>query len=261
MIPIHKLTISQIKELLNGDNLDAAVADRLAQDERQGVQQLWKQYQKRLDRARQLHEQWERMTIQEKQLRLSGHRYIAGVDEVGRGPIAGPVVAAAVILPENFYLAGLNDSKKISPSLRESYYEVITSQAVAYSVAFSYPEEIDQLNIYQATMKVMRACVTGLTHKPDICLVDGLEVKEFPLPQLALVGGDGLSVSIAAASIVAKVTRDRWMTEAAAKYPYYGFDRNAGYGTSEHLAAISQHGPCPLHRMTFAGVKEWTQAT
>jgi ribonuclease HII len=210
-----------------------------------------------MERARQLEEQWERMSIQEKQLRKSGYRYIAGVDEVGRGPIAGPVVAAAVILPENFFLAGLNDSKKIAPSLRESYYEVITSQALAYTVAFSYPEEIDQLNIYQATMKVMRACVTELSIQPDICLVDGLEVKEFPTPQLALVGGDGLSVSIAAASIVAKVTRDRWMTAAAAQYPYYGFDRNAGYGTSEHLAAIAQYGPCPLHRKSFGGVKEW----
>lgn len=254
---IHTLTIKEIKNLLESEELDPSVWQTLASDTRQGVKQLLAQHQKKIDRQRLLEEHWVHMTTQERRLRTLGYRSIAGVDEVGRGPLAGPVVAAAVILPEDFKLIGLNDSKKVSPALRESYYEVIVDQAVSYSVAFASPQEIDHMNIYQATMKVMRSCVASLSHQPDICLVDGLEVKPFPVPQLALVGGDGLSASIAAASIIAKVTRDRWMEEAAALYPQYGFDSNAGYGTPEHLSAIAQFGPCPLHRKSFGGVKEW----
>lgn len=257
MKDIHTLTIKEIKNLLDREEVDQAVLQSLANDTRQGVKQLLAQHQRKLERARLLEEQWVRMTSQERHLRELGYRMIAGVDEVGRGPLAGPVVAAAVILPEDFKLYGLNDSKKISPALRESYYDLIIDQAVAFSVAFADSEEIDQMNIYQATMKVIRGCVSNLPIRPDMCLVDGLEVKEFPSSQLALVGGDGLSVSIAAASIIAKVTRDRWMTEAAAMYPQYGFDSNAGYGTPEHLSAIARYGPCPLHRKSFGGVKEW----
>ncbi|RXT15095.1 ribonuclease HII [Ammoniphilus sp. CFH 90114] len=256
MVDLHSKTIKEIKDILNEDvHPDLLLA--LAGDTRQGVRQLVSQYQKKMERERLLYEQWDRMSSQEKALREAGYQYIAGVDEVGRGPLAGPVIAAAVILPEEFKLLGLNDSKKIPAALRESYYEVIINHAISYAVAFSSPEEIDQMNIYQATMKVMRSCVTQLPIQPDICLVDGLEVKEFPARQLALVGGDGLSVSIAAASIIAKVTRDRFMKEAAGKYPQYGFDCNAGYGTPDHLAAIAQYGPSPLHRKSFGGVKEW----
>lgn len=257
MINIHKMSIKEIRDLLEDGSIDAQMEECLLLDSRQGVRRLMEQYAKRMERQRQLEEQWERMTIHEKQLQAKGYRLIAGMDEVGRGPLAGPVVAAAVILPEGFYLPGLNDSKKVPPAMRESFYEVITSQAIAYTVAFAASDVIDEINIYRATQKVMRECMDKLTIKPDICLVDGKKMTELAVEQLAIVGGDGLSISIAAASIIAKVTRDRWMAQAARDYPEYGFDQHAGYGTPDHLKAIAKYGPSPLHRKTFAGVKEW----
>lgn len=257
MIQVHNMTIKQIRGLLEVGTIDPDMEKCLLEDTRQGVRRLMEQYAKKLERQHLLKEQWERMTIHEKHLQTQGYRLIAGMDEVGRGPLAGPVVAAAVILPHDFYLPGLNDSKKVPPAMRESFYEVITSQAVAYSVAFAGSELIDEINIYRATQKVMRECIDKLSIKPSICLVDGRKMTELGVEQLALVGGDGLSISIAAASIVAKVTRDRWMSEAAREYPEYGFEQHAGYGTPDHLKAIAEYGPSPLHRKSFAGVKEW----
>lgn len=259
MTDVHRMPIKEIKELLQQEPLDMQLLHALSGDSRQGVRQLLEQVEKRLERKRMQEEQWLNMTVHERHLRQEGCRWIAGVDEVGRGPLAGPVVTAAVILPEDFYLPGLNDSKKVSPALRESYYEVIVREAVSFAVIFADAETIDQLNIYQATLQAMRDSIGKLEVTPDITLVDGLQVADFPTRQLALVGGDGRSVSIAAASIVAKVTRDRWMAEAAQQYPMYGFERNAGYGTPEHLAAIARYGPSPIHRKSFAGVKEWVK--
>jgi len=258
MDDLHKMTISNIKDLLDNHEVSAEVEIALANDPRIGVKRVLEQYQKRKQRQQLLKEQWDRMSSVERNLRQQGYSYIAGMDEVGRGPLAGPVVAAAVILPEDFYLPGLNDSKKVAPQMRESFYQVIMENAVDYSICFADSELIDQINIYQATQKVMRDCMVELKRKPDICLVDGLKVNGLEVEQLPLVGGDGKSVSIAAASIIAKVTRDRWMAEAGEKYPQYGFKQNVGYGTAEHLAAIEKYGPCPLHRKTFGGVKEWT---
>lgn len=257
MLDLHNMTIAQIRELLDQDHIEAVEVKALSEDPRIGVRRLLEQYQKRKQRQQHLKEQWERMTIVEQSLKSQDYTHIAGMDEVGRGPLAGPVVAAAVILPDDFYLPGLNDSKKLSPHMRESFYHAIVEKAIAYCISFVDAETIDQINILQATLKVMRESVKGLDVKPDICLVDGLRIHGLEVEQLPLVGGDGKSVSIAAASILAKVTRDRWMTEAHEKYPMYGFKQHVGYGTAEHIAAIAKYGPCPLHRKTFGGVKEW----
>ncbi|MCB1209028.1 MAG: ribonuclease HII [Verrucomicrobiales bacterium] len=193
----------------------------------------------------------------ENALRAQGHRRIAGIDEAGRGPLAGPVSAAAVVLPVKYSHPLLNDSKKLSEKQRETLYDEITNDgSIQWHCVFIDAEEIDRINILRATHLGMERAVLGLKKKPDAVLIDGRPVRGFPLPQLALVGGDGLSFSIAAASIIAKVTRDRWMLEMAAQYPEYGFERHKGYGTKLHLAALRRHGPCPIHRQTFSPVAQ-----
>lgn len=193
----------------------------------------------------------------ERALRARGFFLIAGVDEAGRGPLAGPVVAAAVILPDGFTLEGLNDSKKISAARREKFYTALTTAAeILWAVASADVEEIDRLNILRATHLAMARALGGLPQKPDHALVDGLPVQGLPVPQTALVGGDTLSLSIAAASIIAKVTRDRLMVGLDEHYPQYGFARHKGYGVRDHLEALRQHGPCPVHRRTFQPVAQ-----
>ena len=193
----------------------------------------------------------------EDRLRAQGGRVIAGIDEAGRGPLAGPVVAAAVILPPAFRHASLNDSKQLTRRARESLFEEITSRAdVDWAHAIVENAEIDRINILRATHEAMRRAVALLNPPPEHVLIDGLPVRPFPIPQTALVGGDGLSFSIAAASIIAKVTRDRLMIEMDARYPGYHFARHKGYGTPQHLAALKQHGPCPIHRRSFRPVQQ-----
>ena len=193
----------------------------------------------------------------EDRLRAQGWRVIAGIDEAGRGPLAGPVVAAAVILPPAFRHASLNDSKQLTRRARESLFEEITSRAdVDWAHAIVENAEIDRINILRATHEAMRRAVALLNPPPEHVLIDGLPVRPFPIPQTALVGGDGLSFSIAAASIIAKVTRDRLMIEMDARYPGYHFARHKGYGTPQHLAALKQHGPCPIHRRSFRPVQQ-----
>ncbi len=182
---------------------------------------------------------------------------VAGVDEAGRGPLAGPVSAAAVILPEGFTHALLDDSKKLTERKREHLYvELTTRHDVRFAVALLDAEEIDRLNILRATHEAMRRAVAQLSPPPGHVLIDGLPVRDFPLPHTALVGGDALSFSIAAASVIAKVTRDRLMLEMDAQYPAYGFAKHKGYGTAQHLAALRTHGPCPIHRRSFQPVRE-----
>jgi ribonuclease HII len=182
---------------------------------------------------------------------------IAGVDEAGRGPLAGPVAAAAVILPVNFSCPGLDDSKKLSAKKREHLYQLLTSDpSVIWSVALASPGEIDTLNILRATHLAMRRAVEGLSMTPDHCLIDGLPVRDFPWPHDGIVKGDGLSLSIAAASIIAKVTRDRLMLEMDARFPHYGFANHQGYGTKKHLEALRIHGPCCHHRRSFEPVAQ-----
>ncbi|MFM8683091.1 MAG: ribonuclease HII [Chthoniobacterales bacterium] len=193
----------------------------------------------------------------ERALRARGFLFVAGVDEAGRGPLAGPVVAAAVILPDDFALDGLNDSKKVSAAKREKFYAILTATAeILWAVAEATVEEIDRLNILRATHLAMARAIEALPRKPDHALVDGLPVRGLPVEHTALVEGDSLSLSIAAASIVAKVTRDRLMVELDARHPQYGFAQHKGYGVKKHLEALRNHGPCPAHRRTFQPVAQ-----
>lgn len=180
-----------------------------------------------------------------------GIQLICGVDEAGRGPLAGPVCAAAVILPANAEIPGLNDSKKLSDKRRREIFPLIKEQAVAYGIAFADHGEIDSINILQATYLAMERAIAQLQIRPDLALIDGNRSKDFGIPVETVVHGDSLSASIAAASILAKVTRDDYMLEMADKYPQYGFEIHKGYGTKAHYAALTEFGPCPIHRMTF----------
>ena len=193
----------------------------------------------------------------EDDLRARGLHLVAGVDEAGRGPLAGPVVAAAVILPGKFSHALLNDSKQLSERRRDSLFtEITTRSEIRWAFAIIESDEIDRLNILRATHEAMRRAVAQLDPQPQHVLIDGLPVKNFPVPQTALVGGDARSFSIAAASIIAKVTRDRIMLEHDVKFPGYDFARHKGYGTPQHLAALKKNGPCPIHRRTFLPVRQ-----
>ncbi|MCL2003298.1 MAG: ribonuclease HII [Oscillospiraceae bacterium] len=178
---------------------------------------------------------------------------IAGVDEAGRGPLAGDVYAAAVILPERIDLPGLDDSKKLTAKKRESLFDAICKQAVVFSVALATIEEIERLNILEAALLAMRRAVEGLSVQPDLLLVDGNTARGFDIPAKAIIGGDALYPCISAASILAKVSRDRAMAELDARYPQYGFAKHKGYGTAAHIKAIREHGPCAAHRLSFLG--------
>lgn len=189
--------------------------------------------------------------IYEKELIQKGYACVAGVDEAGRGPLAGPVFAAAVILPEGEIIEGINDSKKLSPKKRDELYDIIREKAVAVSSASVDEKTIDEINILNATYLAMQKAVAGLNPKPDFVLVDGNRAPELDIECDTLVKGDAKSISIAAASIVAKVERDRYIIEMAKKYPEYGFEKHKGYGTKEHCEAILKYGPSPIHRRTF----------
>lgn len=187
----------------------------------------------------------------EREKRGAGYKYIAGVDEAGRGPLAGAVYAAAVILPEDVFIEGLNDSKKLSEKKREALFDVICEKAVSYSIASVDEKRIDEINILNATFEAMNKAIDGLKIQPDYVLIDGNRIKGTDIPHETVVKGDAKSVSIAAASILAKVSRDRYITEAAKTYPEYGFEKHKGYGTAAHNEAILKYGACPIHRKTF----------
>ena len=180
-----------------------------------------------------------------------GVQIICGVDEAGRGPLAGPVCAAAVILPANVEIPGLNDSKKLSDKKRRELYPIIKEQAIAYGIAFADHKEIDEINILQATYLAMERAINQLAVKPELALIDGNRAKDFGIPVETVVHGDSLSASIAAASVLAKVTRDDYMLEMAKTYPGYDFEIHKGYGTKAHYAALTQLGASPIHRMSF----------
>ena len=180
-----------------------------------------------------------------------GLRLICGLDEAGRGPLAGPVCAAAVILPEHLQIPGLNDSKKLTDKKRRELFPVIQEQAIAYGIGLASESEIDEINILQATFLAMRRALDQLTVRPEIALIDGNRETDFGLPVKTVVKGDSLSANIAAASILAKVTRDNIMVELAQQYPEYGFEIHKGYGTKAHYEALRTYGPCPIHRKTF----------
>ena len=195
----------------------------------------------------------------ETHLLSTGITRIAGIDEAGRGPLAGPVAAAAVILPPHFELPGLNDSKKLSAAKREALFEIITRHPdIHWSVATASVEEIDTLNILRATHLAMRRAAQALAPPPAHCLIDGLPVRDFPIPHTAIVKGDSLSLSIAAASILAKVSRDRILRDIDREFPHYGFAQHQGYGTAQHMEALRVHGPCRHHRRSFQPVAQLT---
>ena len=204
-------------------------------------------------------EQWithyHEMSEAENRLRGQGYTLICGVDEVGRGPLAGPVMAGAVILPPDTELVipGVDDSKKVSPKKRAELYGIIQEKAIAWAVGAADVETIDRINILQATMLAMRRAIEQLDPQPDALLVDALTLHDISIPQQPIVHGDARSVSIAAASILAKVTRDTLMEELDELYPQFGFRDNKGYGTAAHVAAIREYGPCPIHRKSFIG--------
>ena len=187
----------------------------------------------------------------ERGLIARGITPICGVDEAGRGPLAGPVCAAAVILPPELEIPGLNDSKKLTDKKRRALYDIIVAEAVSYGIAMASEQEIDEINILQATFNAMERAMNQLTVHPALALIDGNRERPFPVPVQTVVKGDSLSANIAAASILAKVTRDRYMEEMAGRYPQYGFEIHKGYGTKAHYAALTEHGPCLIHRRTF----------
>lgn len=187
----------------------------------------------------------------ENEIYDSGVRLLCGVDEAGRGPLAGPVCAAAVMLPRGTVIEGLNDSKKLTEKRRELLYELIIEKAISYGIAFATVEEIEERNILNATFLAMNRALAKLDPAPELALIDGNRSTGIERPSRCIVGGDGCCADIAAASILAKVTRDRYMDSMAEQYPEYGFDRHKGYGTKAHYAAIREFGPCPIHRMSF----------
>ena len=187
----------------------------------------------------------------ENGLHSTGVGVICGVDEAGRGPLAGPVCAAAVILPEGLEIPGLNDSKKLTDKKRRELFPVIQEQAIAYGIAFASEAEIDEMNILQATFLAMKRAIAQLEGKADFALIDGNRETDFGVPCMTVVKGDSRSANIAAASVLAKVTRDEYMEKLALEYPQYGFEIHKGYGTKAHYAALTEHGMCPAHRRTF----------
>lgn len=187
----------------------------------------------------------------EKEALATGYTVICGTDEAGRGPLAGPVCAAAVILPTDLVIEGLNDSKKLTEKKREKLFDIICEKAISYGIAFATVEEIDEINILNASQLAMRRAVAMLTPTPDLVLVDGNIARDFPMSARPIVKGDALSMSIAAASVLAKVTRDRYCLEMHEAYPEYNFAGHKGYSTKEHMDLVRKLGPCPLHRKTF----------
>lgn len=220
-------------------------------DERSGVQKLLEKYRKQEEKLLAEKERLATMRIYEE--KYAEHTYICGIDEVGRGPLAGPVVAGAVILPKNCEILYLNDSKKLSASKRETLYAEIMDKAIAVGIGMASPARIDEINILQATYDAMRQAINKLKVKPDLLLNDAVTIPEVVIPQVPIIKGDAKSVSIAAASIVAKVTRDHLMEEYENVLPGYGFASNKGYGSAEHIAALQKLGPTPIHRRSFIG--------
>lgn len=248
-------TIKEIKELLATiGNLDSPIFKELAKDSRAGVQ---KEIQKRKQAIQaEIDENFrlESMLSYEKELYDKGISFIAGVDEVGRGPLAGPVVAAAVILPQNCKIKGLNDSKKIPKKKHEEIFQAVKEKALAIGIGVMDNHVIDQVNIYEATKLAMKEAIAQLQIKPEHLLIDAMEL-DLPISQTSIVKGDANSLSIAAASIVAKVTRDKIMANYDQEFPGYDFSQNAGYGTAKHLEGIAKLGIIPIHRTSFEPIK------
>ena len=255
----EKYTISQIKEILSSiHSIEDPMFQQLSLDMRKGVQTALKSCQKRIEKEQKRAEHFIEMQYYERLAYQEGANFIAGVDEVGRGPLAGPVVAAAVILPKNIEDLGFDDSKKLSASKREEIYRQIQEKAIAIGIGIVDADIIDQVNIYQASRLAMQQAVSELKIQPDYLLIDAMKI-DVNTPQIGIIKGDAKSISIAAASIVAKQVRDQMMQEFDELYPDYDFSNNAGYGTPKHLEGLKSKGICPIHRKTFAPIKDFLQ--
>ena len=242
--------IKQELKMTNPENLQTFISQYM-EDERAGVMKLVETAKKRLS---DFEKEKERTYEMQKYERMYENcRYICGIDEVGRGPLAGPVVAAAVILPKDVDIYYLNDSKQLSEKKRESLYDEIMEKAIAVGIGFADEKCIDEINILQADYVAMRIALSQLSVTPDVLLNDAVIIPEVDIKQEKIIKGDAKSVSIAAASIIAKVTRDRYMVEMDEKYPGYGFAKNKGYGSAAHIEAIKTNGPCEIHRRSFIG--------
>jgi ribonuclease HII len=264
-MPQRRLPLRTLEDEARRGSSDPEVYVRLkrilAGDSRAGAAALLRKWESRVSRTVREEARLEKMLIPEREVRTrSGARQVAGVDEAGRGPLAGPVVAAAVVLPEHpdFGLfAGLNDSKQLTEEKREELYLAIQKGALGLGVGFASAREIDEINIREASRRAMERAVMKISPEPEYLLLDAMTIEGFPLErQKGLIHGDALSLSIAAASVIAKVTRDRLMVEIDARYPGYGFARHKGYGTALHLKALKSLGPCPEHRGSFEPVRQ-----
>ncbi len=252
------MNIEEIKKEFKGVDCDIPVAiisfiEKHKDDERTGVVSIVQSAKKKLDLINNEIIRSEKMLEYERKYYELGAEYICGIDEVGRGPLAGPVVTSAVILPRDEKILYLNDSKQLSKKKREELYDIIINKAVAYGIGVVSEERIDEINILQATYEAMRMAINNLSVKPDILLNDAVKIPEIEIKQVPIIKGDTLSASIAAASIVAKVTRDRMMESYGEIYPEYDFGSNMGYGSAKHIEALKKIGPCPIHRRSFIG--------
>ncbi|MBR5172146.1 MAG: ribonuclease HII [Phascolarctobacterium sp.] len=248
------MTISEIREILLGSPSEEFLAE-LELDCRVAVKKLLQAYHKRVEKAALERERFHKMLSYERNYYEEGAKLIAGVDEAGRGPLAGPLVIAAVIMPQEFFISGLNDSKQISASKRDKLYDEILQKALSVSVNIVSISNIDELNIYRATQQGMAEVLLHLDKQPDVALIDAMPVEAGDIKTVSLVHGDALSASIAAASIIAKVTRDRIMEKLDALYPAYKFANNKGYGSKDHMQAIDQDGVTEWHRRSYEPVK------
>ncbi|AUS98740.1 ribonuclease HII [Clostridium thermosuccinogenes] len=248
-----KLRIKDVENIIKDMDVDSAIAylESLKSTCDINLDRLMDKYRRKKASLEEEKGRFAHMCKFEKDAYQKGYRYIAGVDEAGRGPLAGPVVAAAVILPEDVFIEKLNDSKKLSPKQRDMLYDIIMEKAVAYGIGMVDEKCIDEINILNATKKAMSKAIEQLNPKPDLILTDAVKLEEVNIEQIHIVKGDTLSVSIAAASIIAKVTRDRIITGMDGLYPQYGFAKHKGYGTKEHIDAIKKYGICPIHRVSF----------
>jgi ribonuclease HII len=255
----EKQTIDEIKAQLKQEYVEDSYLDALKNDQRAGVQRLLKQYENKIQREFEELQKYITMSVYENELRYQGIEMIAGVDEVGRGPLAGPVIAAAVILPADCWLFGIDDSKKLSESKKLYYYGEIRKHAIGIGIGMCTSDEIDRLNIYRATQLAMERAIDNLNGLPQHLLLDAMKLPNVPISQTSIIKGDSKCVSIAAASIIAKVTRDAYMRRLGQLHPQYGFDRHVGYGTKEHLEAVELHGTIPEHRKSFEPIKSKLQ--
>jgi ribonuclease HII len=254
---MQPLSIACIATMLAADDVAPETIESLKTDTRSAVAKLLAKRLKRLQAAAAEQNRLTALLLHENELLHQGYRLIAGVDEAGRGPLAGPVVVAAVILPPDCRLPGLDDSKKLTPQQREVLYSLIKAEALAVEHVIIDNLRIDRLNIYQATMEGMYQALNALRPLPDAALIDAMPLRQLKIPCRSIIHGDSLSASIAAASVIAKVERDWIMDNLDGVYPEYGFCRHKGYATPQHLEALNKFGPCPIHRRSFAPVKTW----